>query len=184
MHHACLRGRVQEVCRRPMISAFGTVPWMATVHVGLPWLATATLVASSPWGDASDDVTLVATGTQQYRRGSSHATSEWGLCVTFPRDAALEAVRCRGQDHFRLIHRMRPPGQVASANRLDGVKGRGILRPPHRRGSGGLVHHQRALFHRPAIKQRRDGDMRIVWHVGHPNHLRDRALIGVRDGAC
>ena len=40
------------------------------------------------------------------------------------------------------------------------------------------------MFHRPAITQRRDGDMRIVWHVGHPNHLWDRALIGVRDGAC
>ena len=55
------------VCKRyaaaPMISASATVPWMAPVHVGLPWLATATLVASSPWGDASDDVTLVATGT-------------------------------------------------------------------------------------------------------------------------
>ena len=63
---------------------------MAPVHVGLPWLATATLVAPSPWGEASDDV--VAAGTQQYRWGSSHATSEWGLCVTFPWDAAREAV--------------------------------------------------------------------------------------------
>ena len=49
---------------------------LAPVHVGIPWLATATFVASSPWGDASDDVTLVATGTQQYLWGSSHATSE------------------------------------------------------------------------------------------------------------
>ena len=65
---------------------------MAPVHVGIPWLATATFVASSPWGDASDDLTLVATGTQQYRWDSSHATSEWGLCTTFPRDVALEAV--------------------------------------------------------------------------------------------
>ena len=65
---------------------------MAPVHVGIPRLAGATFVASSPWGDASDDVTLVATGTQQYRWGSSHATSEWGLCTTLPRDAALEAV--------------------------------------------------------------------------------------------
>ena len=65
---------------------------MAPVHVGIPWLATATFVASSPWGDASDDVTLIATGTQQYRWGSSHATLEWGLCTTLPRDAALEAV--------------------------------------------------------------------------------------------
>ena len=84
------------VCSRyaaaAMISASGTVPRMAPVHVGLPWLATATLVALSPWGEASGDVTLVAAGTQQYRWGSSHATSEWGLCVTFPRDAALEAV--------------------------------------------------------------------------------------------
>ena len=49
---------------------------MAPVHVGIPWLATATFVASSPWGDASDDVTLVATGTEQYWCSSSHATSE------------------------------------------------------------------------------------------------------------
>ena len=39
------------VCNRyaaaPMISASGTVPYMAPVHVRLPWLAT-TLVASSP----------------------------------------------------------------------------------------------------------------------------------------
>ena len=84
------------VCNRyaaaPMISASGTVPWMAPVHVGIPWLAIATFVASSPWGDASDDVILVATGTQQYWWGSRHATSEWGLCTTLPRDAALEAV--------------------------------------------------------------------------------------------
>ena len=31
----------------PIISASGTVPRMAPVHVGLPWLATATLVAPS-----------------------------------------------------------------------------------------------------------------------------------------
>ena len=37
-------------------------------------------------------MTFVATGTQQYRWGSSHATSEWGLYTTLPRDAALEAV--------------------------------------------------------------------------------------------
>ena len=37
-------------------------------------------------------MTLVATGTQQYRWGSSHTTSELGLCTTLPRDAALEAV--------------------------------------------------------------------------------------------
>ena len=65
---------------------------MAHVHVGLAWLATATLVAPSPWGKASHDVTLVAAGTQQYRRGTSHATSEWRLCTTFPRDAALETM--------------------------------------------------------------------------------------------
>ena len=65
---------------------------MAPVHVGILWLATATFVAWSPWGDASDDVTLVASGTKQYRWGSSHASSEWGLCTTFSRDAALEAV--------------------------------------------------------------------------------------------
>ena len=58
-----------------MISASGTVPRMAPVHVGLPWLATATLVAPSSWGDASDDVTLVTAATQQYRWGSNYATS-------------------------------------------------------------------------------------------------------------
>ena len=85
-------GVCNKYAAAPMISASGTVPLMAPVHVGIPWLATATFVASSPWGDASDDVTLVADGTQQYRWGSSHATSEWGLCTTFPRDAALEAM--------------------------------------------------------------------------------------------
>ena len=69
--------------------------------MGFPWLAAATLVASSPWGDASDDVTLVATGTQQYRRGYRHATSEWRLCVTFLRDAALEAVSSGERTTFR-----------------------------------------------------------------------------------
>ena len=85
-------GACNRYAAAPMISASGVVPWMAPVHVGLPWLATATLVAPSPWGEASDDVTLVAAGTQQYRWGSSHATSEWGLCVTFPTDAAPKAV--------------------------------------------------------------------------------------------
>ena len=84
------------VCSRyaaaPMIFASGTVTRMAPVHVGLPWLAAATLVAPSSCGEASDDVPIVAAGTQQYRWGSSHATSEWKLCTTFPRDAALEAV--------------------------------------------------------------------------------------------
>ena len=75
-----------------MISASGTVPRMAPVHVGLRGLTTAALVAPSSRGDASDDVTLVAAGTEQYRWSSSHATSEWGLSTTFPRDAALEAV--------------------------------------------------------------------------------------------
>ena len=63
------------VCNRyaaaPIVSASGTMRWMTPVHVELPWLAIATLVASSPWGDASDEVTSVATGTQQYRRSST-----------------------------------------------------------------------------------------------------------------
>ena len=58
----------------PMISASGTLPRMAPVHVGLPWLATTTLVAPCSWGAASDDVTLVAAGTHKYRWGSSYAT--------------------------------------------------------------------------------------------------------------
>ena len=45
-----------------IISASGTMPRMAPVHVGLPWLATATLVAPPSWGEASDDVTLAAGG--------------------------------------------------------------------------------------------------------------------------
>ena len=73
---------------------------MAPFHLGLPWLATATLVALSPWGDASDDVTLVATGTLQYLWGSSHSTSEWGLCITLPREAVLEAVSSRDRGTF------------------------------------------------------------------------------------
>ena len=86
---------------------------MAPVHVGLPWLATATLVALSPWADASDDVSLVATGTQQYRWGSSHATSEWGLCKTFPRDAALEAVSSEDRTTFgRYTHVVSRPGHT------------------------------------------------------------------------
>ena len=46
-----------------MISASGIVPRMAPIHVWLPWLATATLVTPSSWGEASDDVTFAATGT-------------------------------------------------------------------------------------------------------------------------
>ena len=91
MYRAVGRGCVQEV-RYPMISALGTVPRMAPVHVGLPWLAIATLVAPSSWGEASNDVIFVAPGTQQYRWGSSHATFEWGLCTTLPRESALDAV--------------------------------------------------------------------------------------------
>ena len=83
---------MQQVCRRANDLRLQDRAVDGTSTLGLPWLATATFVASSPWGDASDGVTLVATGTQQYRWSSSHATSEWGLCMTLPRDAALEAV--------------------------------------------------------------------------------------------
>ena len=76
----------------PMISASGTVPRMSPVQVGLPWLATATLVTPSSWGEALDDVTFATTGTQQYLWGSSHATSKCGLITTPPSNAALEAV--------------------------------------------------------------------------------------------
>ena len=37
-------------------------------------------------------MTFVDAGTQQYRWGSSHATSEWGLRTTFHRVSELEAV--------------------------------------------------------------------------------------------
>ena len=40
-------GGCSRYAAAPMISASGTVPHMAPVHVGLPWLATATLVAPS-----------------------------------------------------------------------------------------------------------------------------------------
>ena len=44
----------------PIISASGTVPRMAPVHMELPWLATATLVTPSSLREASDDVTFTA----------------------------------------------------------------------------------------------------------------------------
>ena len=75
-----------------MISASGTKPRMAPVHVGFPWLATGTLVTLSSRGEASADVTFAATGTQQYLWGSSHGTSECGLTTTVPSCVALEAV--------------------------------------------------------------------------------------------
>ena len=46
-----------------------------------------------------------------------------------------------------------------------------------------MVHYHRALFHRPSVAQRGDGDMRIVRHVGYLDHLRERTFIGIRDGA-
>ena len=81
-----------RVAAAPIISAPGTVPQMAPVHVGLPWLATATLVTPSSGGEASDDVTFTATGTQQYLWGSSNATSECGLTTTLPTNVVLEAI--------------------------------------------------------------------------------------------
>ena len=157
---------------------------MAPVHVGIPWLATSTFVASSPWGDASDDVTLVATGTQQYRWGSIHATSESGLCPTLPRDAALEAVSSGDRTTFG---RYTACGlQARSHPQTDLMASRAVVysAPQNRCGAGGLVHHHRSLFHRAAIRQRRDGNVRIVRHVGHPNHFWDRVLIRIRDRAC
>ena len=62
--------------------------------------------------------------------------------------------------------------------------GGGILRSPNCCGAGRLVHHHRPLLHYAAITQRRDGDVRMVRHVGHPDHFRDRVLIRIRDWAC
>ena len=75
-----------------MICASETVPRMATVNVGLPWVATATLVTPSSWAQASDEVTFAATSTQQYLWGSSHAIPECGLTTTLPSNVALEGV--------------------------------------------------------------------------------------------
>ena len=46
-----------------------------------------------------------------------------------------------------------------------------------------MVHHQGALFHRPSVAQRCDGDVPIVRYVDHPDHLWDRTFISIRDGA-
>ena len=43
----------------PIISSSGTVPWMAPVHVGLRWPATATLLTPSSWGEAGEHAALL-----------------------------------------------------------------------------------------------------------------------------
>ena len=92
MHRACRRGHVQHVCCRADDLRLRDRAVDGTRPRGAPMAGHRHIGGFVPWGDASDDVTLVATGTQQYRRGSSHATSEWGLSVTFPREAALVAM--------------------------------------------------------------------------------------------
>ena len=81
------------VCSRyaaaPMMSALGIVPRMAPVHVGLPWLATATLVAPSSWGEASDDVTL-----------SPLVPSSTGGVPATPRLSGGSALPFRGIPHW------------------------------------------------------------------------------------
>ena len=59
-----------------------------------------TFMAPSSWGEASNNVSFAAAATQQYRWGSSHATSEWAICTTLPRDSALNAVSSRERAAF------------------------------------------------------------------------------------
>ena len=95
----------------PIISASGTVPHMAPVHVGLPWLATATLVAPSSWGEASDDVTFVTAGTRQYVPAAHWWLSEnvklgliWGSVVHCDVFVLVCCAFCvLGNVHFMLL---------------------------------------------------------------------------------
>ena len=78
---------------------------------------------------------------------------------------------------------MRPLAYVARANGLDGVKGCGILCPPHGRGAGRLVHEHGALLYRPTIAQRSDRNVWIVRYFVQPDHLWDWAFIGIQGRA-
>ena len=100
VHRARRRGRVQQVCRRADDLRLRDRAVDGTRPRGAPMAGHRHIGGFFPRGDTSNDVTLVATGTQQYRRGSRHATSEWGLCVTFPRDTALEAVSSEDRTTF------------------------------------------------------------------------------------
>ena len=92
MDRVARRRGVVQVYGRPDDLRLGDCAADGTCPRGAAMARRATLVTSSSWGEALDDVTFAATGTQQYLWGSNHATSECGLITTLSSDAALEAV--------------------------------------------------------------------------------------------
>ena len=146
MHRARRRGPVQQVCRRADNlrlrdhAVDGTRPRGAPTaghrHIG-GFVSLGRRVGRCDFGRHRHPA--VPVGFQPCHVGV-------GALRDFSKGRRAGGRELRGQDHLRLIHRMWSPGQVASTDRLDGVKGRGILCPPNRRGAGGLVHHHNEVM--------------------------------------